>query len=231
MKVLSKAEITIHSSMCFIGGFIGAYTILNRGGNLGSAQTLNMIDIVLTLCGRNFEELLIRIGGLLVYILGIFLCSILSNKTKINMQRYAVIIDMIGFVGLCFVPEDIDSIFALYPVFFMASTQWSVFHGMNGYNSSTIFSTNNLRQMILSISDYMCLKDKTLLKKAGFFANSVLWFHIGVAISYFACSSFKIYAILLCFIPALFSMFLTFKNSKLFNFIHISKRKNKSAYN
>ena len=227
MKLAGKAEVVLHNTMCLIGGFIGVYAIINRGGNLASAQTLNMISIVLALCGRNFIECLIRVVALLIYISGVFLCSILSHKTKINMQRYALTIDMIGFITLCFIPENVNDFFALYPVFFMISTQWSVFHGTNGYNCSTIFSTNNLRQTILAIGDYICTKDRESLKKAGFYANSILCFHIGVAIAYFTSLAFGIYSVLFCFIPALFSMLITFRNSKLFTSVRFGKKKNK----
>lgn len=229
MKLAGKAEVVLHYAVCLIGGFIGAYAIINRGGNLASAQTLNMIDIVLTLCGRNFIECFIRIVALLIYILGVFLCSILSHKTKLNMQRYALIVDMIGFVLLCFIPEDVNDFLALYPIFFMISTQWSVFHGTNGYNCSTIFSTNNLRQMTLAIGDYICTKDKEALKKAGFYAGSILWFHIGVAVAYFTSLVFGIYSVLFCFVPAIFSMLITFRNSKAFTSAHFFGKKAEKA--
>ncbi len=214
MKLLDKRQLVIHSSMCVIGGFIGAYTIMNRGGNLGSAQTMNMIDIVLAICGRSFWDFLIRIGGLIIYTAGVFSCTVLSKKTKMNMQRYAITVDMIGFVGLCLIPENVNDFLALYPVFFIISNQWTVFHGMHGYNCSTIFSTNNLRQLVSSLGEYACDKDRAMLKKAGFFANSLLWFHLGVAAAYFGCTAFGIYSVLLCFVPALLSLALTFIKSE-----------------
>ncbi len=217
MKILNKADIIIHSSMCMIGGFLGAYTIINRCGNLGSAQTMNMIDIVLCIFGNNFGEFFSRLFGLIIYIFGVFLYSILVHKTKMNMRRYSIIIDMIGFAFLCFIPADANPILSIYPIFFMLSTQWSVFHGNGKYNSSTIFSTNNLRQAVLAFGDYLFVKDKALLKKSAYFANSILWFHIGVATSFFACSFFGIYAVLFCYIPAFVSLMFTFINVGSFN--------------
>lgn len=227
MKSTSKAELLMHSFMCMTGGFLGAYTILNRGGNLGSAQTLNMIDIVLCLLGTNFTEFLIRIIGLLFYILGVFLYAVLIHKTKINMQRYAIIVDMAGFIILCIIPAEANPVIAIYPVFFMLSTQWSVFHGTDGYNSSSVFSTNNLRQATLALGEYVAVKDKALLKKAAYFINSVVWFHVGVAGAFFACNAFGIYAVLFCFIPSAFCMLLTFRNSRIFTAVRFAARKNR----
>ena len=48
-----KTDLNLHRIMCFVGGFMGAYAILIRSDNLGSAQTSNMIYIVLQLLGRD----------------------------------------------------------------------------------------------------------------------------------------------------------------------------------
>jgi uncharacterized membrane protein YoaK (UPF0700 family) len=101
-------------------------------------------------------------------------------------------------VVLCILPQNLYSFVYLLPLFFMMSTQWSVFHGIGEYNSSTIFSTNNLRQMTISLTEYYLdgKTDEKKLHRGKFFANSLLWYHIGVAYSYFAYELFAQYAIL-----------------------------------
>lgn len=59
MNFRSK-EMYIHSLMCIIGGFFGAYAIVNGFENMGSAQTTNMIDIVCTLLGKNYFDFFLR---------------------------------------------------------------------------------------------------------------------------------------------------------------------------
>jgi uncharacterized membrane protein YoaK (UPF0700 family) len=87
------------------------------------------------------------------------------------------------------------------PVFFMMATQWTIFHGNGKYNSSTIFSTNNLKQLTLSLGEYILMgHDSAQLDKAKFFANSILWFHIGVAGAFFACRAYDVMACL-CALP------------------------------
>jgi uncharacterized membrane protein YoaK (UPF0700 family) len=71
-------DIILHSLMCCIGGFLGGYALLCRG-NLKSAQTINMIDIVFGILGRNRDELLLRVIGLFLYFAGIELI-VLSRK-------------------------------------------------------------------------------------------------------------------------------------------------------
>lgn len=214
MENQKKADFCMHSLMCFIGGFLGAYAIINRGGNLGSAQTSNLIYLVLCFLGHNITEFLIRILGVFLYIAGIELYVYLTHKTKINIQRYGIAVDMVGFLLLSFIPATANPIVGLLPLFFIMSTQWSVFHGTNAYTSSTIFSTNNLRQMFLAFGEYLCNKDHAQIAKAKYFANSLLWYHLGVAISFFSCKAFGIHACLFCFIPAFLALIITYKDAK-----------------
>lgn len=207
--IKENRDVILHSLMCSIGGLIGGYAIICRG-NLGSAQTLNLIEIVLGIVGRNREELLIRIAGLLLYFAGIEGFLILSKKTNINMQRYSIMVDMAGFLILAVMPVNIKGVTGILPMFFMFSTQWSVFHGTRGYNCSTIFSTNNFRQAALSIGEYALSRDREQLKMALFYMNTLFCFHINVAISYFLVKDFGLQACLFGFVFAVPAFLITF---------------------
>lgn len=209
LSMKKNRDLILHSMMCSIGGFMGGYAVLCRG-NLGSAQTINMIDIVLNIVGKNKEELLLRFIGLFLYIMGIELVVIFSKKTKINMQRYSIAVDMAGFLILAMIPEQVNKVAGILPMFFMLSTQWSVFHGERGYNSATVFSTNNLRQTLLALNEYAFGRDKKQLNKALYYINTLFWFHINVAISYFAVKYFGVYASLFGFIYAVPALAITF---------------------
>lgn len=106
MKTVKKnKEIILHSLMCSVGGLLAGYAILCRG-NLGSAQTLNLIDIMLGIVGRNREEVIFRVFGAVIYILGIESYILIKEKTKINLRRYSVVTDMAGCVLLAFIPPE-----------------------------------------------------------------------------------------------------------------------------
>lgn len=215
MSSKNKANLCLHSIMCITGGFLGGYAILSRAGNLGSAQTANIINLVLCFLGRNFGQFLLHLFGVILYFIGIELYVFLSHKTKINIERYSIIVNMLGCIVLSFIPLSVDPVSGLLPIFFMMSTQWSIFHGTNGYNSSTIFSTNNFRQMSLGLGEYILTKDKAHIDKAKFFANSLLWYHLGVAASYFGCKFFGVQASLLILLPSFAALLVTYKDTLL----------------
>ncbi|MDO5516877.1 MAG: YoaK family protein [Clostridium sp.] len=213
MENQNKSDFYLHSLMCLIGGFLGAYAILSRSGNLGSAQTSNLIYVVLYFLGRNLKEFLLHLLGVVLYFAGIELYVVISHKTKLNVQRYGIAVNALGCIFLSFIPATVDPFSGLLPIFFMMSTQWSVFHGANGYNSSTIFSTNNFRQAALGLGEYICSKDKAHMDKAKFFGNSLFWYHLGVAFSFFACRFLGIQASLLVLIPCSIALLISYKDS------------------
>lgn len=214
MDSQDKSSFYLHSIMCMVGGFLGAYAILSRSGNFGSAQTSNLIYIVLFILGNNFKSFLLHLLCCIVYFMGIEVYVFLSHKTNVHLQRYSIIINMIGCIVLSLMPKDIDPFLGLLPLFFMMSTQWSIFHGSHGYNSSTIFSTNNFRQTALGIGEYICSGDKVHLDKVKYFANSLLWYHVGVVASFFACKTFDVQASLIALIPCFIGLLISYKESE-----------------
>lgn len=192
---MSKQEVRLHRVMCVFGGFIGAYALLIRF-QFGSAQTLNMIMTVLTGLSGGGPEMVLRIVWLLLYIGAIVCYVILSRRTTWNMRYYTLAVNAIGILILYGLPADIDPLLGLYPVAFMMASQWCVFHGVGPYNSSTIFSTNNLKQTVLATVSYCLDHDPAQKEKACFFAHSLLWFHIGVTYGWLVCTVWDAAAIL-----------------------------------
>src|SRR5699024_8695302 len=105
-----------------------------------------------------------------------------------------------------FFPENMNPILAVYPVFFAMSFQWCVFKGADGYACSTIFSTNNVKQTVLSFADYFMAKEETeeergeYLRKGKFFGTTLLCFHTGVAIAFLGLRFLGLRAVWLCLI-------------------------------
>ena len=89
----------------------------------------------------------------------------------------------------------------LFPIFFAMAVQWNSYPGAYGYVSSTIFSTNNLRQVAIALSEYAITHDPKQLHKAKFFGGTLLCFHLGVAVSIVTHHFFGIHSVWLCYVP------------------------------
>ncbi len=184
-----------HHVMASFGGFIASYAIMVRMDFMGNAMTSNWIYMVHGILGSNWREVGIRFVGVLLYLLGAVTFSFVKNRCKIDVRYVALGINFCLILILCMIPYHAHPIISLYPIFFAMSFQWNAFPGAYDYVSSTIFSTNNTRQVGLALGDYLFGgRDRTKLHKMCFFLGSILFFHIGVVISYFLTKAYGIFA-------------------------------------
>jgi len=206
MKQNNKIAYCTQYSMCVAGGFMAAYAILNHADFLASAQTANLINLALCITGKNFPEMCLRLIAAIIYMAGLSVPVIVTKYTHINMKLLCIFVEMSMIVILFFITKRVNTIIALYPVFFMTSMQWNSFPGAGGFVSSSIFSTNNLRQFTTSYVEYRCDKDKEHLRKTKFFGGVLLSYHAGVIFSYFIYKQFAMRGVIFCLVPLLTGM-------------------------
>ena len=104
-------------------------------------------------------------------------------------------------------PTEMDLVLALYPIFLCMSFQWNSFPGACGYVSSSVFSTNNFRQVVLGLTDSRYHPDGDGKRKARFFAGTLAFYHTGVAIGVLGIRFFGLRSTWLCMfllLPALY---------------------------
>ena len=184
-QIQANHEAHIHYLVAFIGGFLGIFPIVNAVHFLGSAQTSNLIDIVLTALRGEWRSLGFHALGAFLYCFAVFLVTFLPKHTRLNVKICAMAIDAACAVVMWLFPiqKNLPLTVYLYPTFFAMAFQWCAFKGAYGFTSSTIFSTNNLRQFISSLTEIFCNGDKSFSLKAKFFGFTLLGFHLGVAAS------------------------------------------------
>jgi len=191
----------IHYTMAVVGGFLAAYAILNRNGLLANAQTMNLLTLLLNLLGRNLNDVLLHTGALLFYIFGTVLTVIILKKTTADILVVSILIDFGAVLILGFLPQNMNNVVALYPIFFAMSVQWNAFKGVDGYNSSSIFSTNNVKQLSISFTEFLIDHNKSHLDRAGFFGSVLLAFHAGAVLSYFSHKACGLRGVWICSLP------------------------------
>lgn len=180
----SKRDAHVHYVVAFCGGFLGIFPIVNVVELFGSAQTSNLIECVHSLLGRDWTALSHHLLGAALYALAAFLVTYLANHTKIKMKILALLVDVAAAFIMWKMPTGLPEVFYLYPTFFAMSFQWCSFSGGYGYNCSTIFSTNNLRQAVSALTEWLCNGKKEFKLKAAFFSATLAGFHLGVAAAF-----------------------------------------------
>lgn len=192
---MEDKEVLIHRIMCTSGGFMAGYAIFGRIGNFGSAQTVNMVEIVINIIGRNFSDVVIRLVALLLYAGGMLVGSLIKKRFgEIKLRIYTVSMLIVGYLGLSLMPENMNLFVSVLPIFFMASGQWFTFSGTKKYNCSTIFSSNNFKQATVGYINYLLYKKDNYRLKGRFYLISIVFYHIGVTIAVLLCIEFGIKA-------------------------------------
>ena len=203
-----KREWLLHWNMSMAGGFLGGYAILVRGGILGSAQTGNMIEIVIQLLHGNWIQLLLRTVGWLIYVLSLTAALLIPKYVKKDFRKCCILLELAGIVLLGLLPKDLPNLIGIYPIFALTALQWGTFCGTKEYNSATIFSTNNLRQTALSCAEYIRTKNPDQKRKFNFYSMTLLSYHIGVAISVGAVYIWHIHGAWACAVLLLSAYFI-----------------------
>ena len=175
-----------HLSFAAVGGFFAAYAILLRMGIMANAQTLNLLELLLSSLRCHWPEMLMHLGALAMYVLGTMSTVILPHLFGWDMRRVCPIIDALCAILLAFLPAEMPVIPSLYPIFFAMSVQWSSFTGAQDHISSTIFSTNNTKQASLSLARQLCTREQGQIRRMWFYVSTILCFHAGATVAYFS---------------------------------------------
>lgn len=171
-------------TMAIIGGFYGGFAIANFNV-LGSAETTNMIRLVMSCLGGDLRQTFLCFVAAIIYGLAIVCSKLCTDRIKRHTHLVSVLINFVTTLWLCFAPEGLNYVLILYPMFFACAFQWNSFPGAKGFASSSIFSTNNYRQAILGLVDYLSDREnKSALEKSRFYFGTLLWFHVGAAAAF-----------------------------------------------
>ena len=96
MHTEMKYRFLIHYTLSFIGGYLGLYAIVSRADLFGNAQTANLIGVVRDLIGRNFSDMLLRVGALLIYMAAVILTVWIPEHFSADLRFISI-----GIAYLC----------------------------------------------------------------------------------------------------------------------------------
>ena len=153
---------TRQEEACFVllavnGGLAGGFGSVYCAHIFANAQTGNLISLASELFSGQWPGVLARLGGLGLYLLGIVLTVVLPMRlfggdTR-RWQRACLLVEAALFAVQGLLPRGVlggisDALY-LWPVFLACALQYNTFTALHGVPVSTVFCTNNLRQMAL----------------------------------------------------------------------------------
>ena len=171
-----RLDALLHWNISFVGGFLGGYAILSHAGVFGSAQTGNLMEMAANVRFMEWAEFGLRILAMVIFACGVIASYMLTNYTKIHMRKLAIWVDAAGLALTALLPESLPAIAGVYPIFFCSAFQWGVYSGADGFNSATVFITNNFKQSVLGWTQYALTKDKEFKRKAVLYSLTTFLF-------------------------------------------------------
>lgn len=213
MKMKPAPDVCRHLSLASVGGFFASYSVLVTG-HMAIAQTSNLMELVHSALEQHWHMVAMALGCLLVYAAGLSLPILLRRFSRLKPELLSPLISAAACVSVIFTAHAPFPL-GLYPLFFAASVQWNTFSGAQGFNSSTTFSTNNTRQTVIGLIDYLCTGDKEHLKRFRLFGATLLCFYTGAAIAFFAVQLWNIRGILVNLVLIVASLAMVLREQKL----------------
>jgi len=167
--------------LTFCGGFIDAYSYLERGKTLVAGQTGNIVFLSADIAARNLPGFLVRFVTLIFFILGVALATYIETRPNKNVYwRVGILVPLIIFsliVG--FIPRGVSNIFIVPPLAFGMAMQVTAFSTIEGRGYANVFSTGNLRKAVAALVRLATLKRQEELQTAIIYGCLVISFALG----------------------------------------------------
>lgn len=201
MNEKASRQKLLHYAVSTIGGFMGGYAIFNHCDFFGNAQTANLIHIVCKIFSADFSGLVFLVLALITYILGNVFYVLAEKFIKHDLRLISLIMTSCAVVIIGLFPNIANHYIAVLPILFVMPIQWNAYRTAGGYASATIFSSNNLRIAVMSLTRYIIDRDKKQGEQARFYWMTLLGFHSGVALACVASVFLGTMSVWFCFVP------------------------------
>lgn len=197
-KAYAKAQKQVypaheHARLCmplaFIGGFLEAYTYLLKGSIFANAQTGNFALMAINFAYyRSPLKAAYYLIPICAYIVGIFLTTSLPSKLngrrgRLSWYMMFIIIQFIALLCVGFIPPSVPYSVTTVTVAFLCAMQYNTFKSCRGLAMSTVFCTNNLRQLAMSVVDRTNGGRKGLVRRGIVYLLNIVCFVTGAAVS------------------------------------------------
>lgn len=182
-KSISQAK-EIAGALTFCGGFIDAYTYIERGRTLAAGQTGNIIFFSSSLANGNVVGMINRLSTIFAFILGLIIVTIIHAHTQSHYWR---IFEMIPIIVICivvsFLPKSVPDYYVVPALALGLSMQNGAFKKIEGLGYSSGFTSGNLKKTVLAWSQYYFDKDTNQKEPALNYSLLVVSFAGGAIIS------------------------------------------------
>lgn len=196
------------------GGFMDAYSYINRGKVFANAETGNIILMTLKICEGKFLESINYLIPILSFAIGVAICEIIKHrKEKINIihwRQIIVVFEIAAFVFVAFLPQDMNQI-ANSIISMISGVQFATFPKVRGTAMATTMCTGNLKAGTQNMYRGIKTNDKSAFEKGLYYYVCIFVFIIGTMVGYLFVRLWAEKAILLAAVAMLIIFLMMFR--------------------
>ena len=181
------------------GGFMDAYSYLERGRVFANAQTGNMLLLGVSLSEGNFHLVVRYLFPVLAFAIGIALADVVRIKgiIRLHWRQISVLFEALILATVSFMPHNMN-LLANSLTSLACGIQVESFRKIHGNGIATTMCIGNLRSGTQHMCDYIHQKKKESLEKGLLYYGIILCFIIGAVIGNFFVDRIHEKAIFVC---------------------------------
>ena len=210
----TSESITVGLFLALSGGFMDAYSYINRGKVFANAETGNIILMTLKICEGKFLESVNYLIPITSFAIGVAISEIIKRrKEKIDMihwRQIPLLLEIFAFIVVAFLPQDMNKI-ANSIISLVSGVQFSTFPKIRDVVIATTMCTGNLKSGTQNLYRGISTGDKLSIEKGLYYYICILIFIVGTALGYFAVGLFNEKAILIAAVMLTMIFFMMFK--------------------
>ena len=193
------------------GGFMDAYSYLERGRVFANAQTGNMLLLGVSLSEGNFHLVVRYLFPVLAFAIGIALADVVRIKgiIRLHWRQISVLFEALILATVSFMPHNMN-LLANSLTSLACGIQVESFRKIHGNGIATTMCIGNLRSATQNLCSYFYTKEKGHLEKGLLYYGIIFCFVIGAVIGIAFIKIFHEKAILCCSVMMFLAFILMF---------------------
>ena len=193
------------------GGFMDAYSYLERGRVFANAQTGNMLLLGVSLSEGNFHLVVRYLFPVLAFAIGIALADVvrITGISRLHWRQISVLFEALILATVSFMPHNMN-LLANSLTSLACGIQVESFRKIHGNGIATTMCIGNLRSATQNLCSYFYTKEKGHLEKGLLYYGIIFCFVIGAVIGNAFIKIFHKKAILCCSVMMFLAFILMF---------------------
>ena len=176
-------SIGLGTILALSGGFMDAYSYIERGKVFANAQTGNMLLFGVNLSEGNYQTMLNYLFPVLAFALGIALADTVRTKEPnlLHWRQISVLTEALILIAVSFFPTTLN-LPANSLTSFACGIQVESFRKIHGQGIATTMCIGNLRSGTAALSFYLRERRPEQLRQAMYYLGIIVLFAIGAGI-------------------------------------------------